>query len=142
MTDKYGKIHTDGSRSGGQPVVARQKALAVANNLLGIDRATLGELSHNELMTALVLIVQQSEAFKQEVSDAIKDACKFAKEGPDRLTEYMALRFAFLITPTPKVDPLVEALEGLTFDHYPPNDAKSIRAALEARGFEIREKGQ
>jgi hypothetical protein len=41
-----------------------------------------------------------------------------------------------------KPDPLVSALEGVTFDHYPPNDAKTIRAALDARGLEIREKGQ
>ena len=39
-----------------------------------------------------------------------------------------------------KPDPLVAALEGVTFDHYPPNDAKTIRAALDALGFEIREK--
>jgi hypothetical protein len=47
-----------------------------------------------------------------------------------------------LITPKPKPDPLVQALEGVKFDHYPPNDAKTIRAALDALGFEIREKGR
>jgi hypothetical protein len=122
----------------------KQKALTTANALLGIDRITLGQLSHQELMLALVHVVEQSEAFGQEVSDAIKDACKFAKEGPDRLTEYMALRFAFLITPKPKPDPLVKAMEKMGWYIAPngPTDAENFRAALDALGFEIREKGQ
>ena len=47
----------------------KQKALTTANVLLGTDRITLGQLSHKELMLALVHVVEQSEAFKQEVSD-------------------------------------------------------------------------
>ena len=100
----------------------------------------------NPSFRALCRAIEQHEAFKQEVSDAIKDACKFAKEGPDRLTEYMALRFAFLITPKPKPDPLAVALAESDdfFDpdwDYAPYAAK-LRTALEARGLEIREKGQ
>jgi len=86
--------------------------------------------------------IEQHEAFKQKVSDAVKDACKFAKDNPDRWAEYLAIRFSFIITPKLNADPLVAALEGVKFDHYPPNDAKAIRTALDAFGLEIREKGQ
>jgi hypothetical protein len=89
---------------------------------------------------ALCRALEQLEAFKQEVSDAVKDACKFAKEGPDRLTEYMALRFAFLIIPKPKPDPLVEVLDSLEWCNTEAL-AKDLRAELEAFGLEIREKG-
>ena len=135
MTDKYGKIHTDGSRSGGQPVVAQHKALAVANKLLGIDRATLGELSHQELMMALVLIVQQSEAFKQEVSDAVEGVLRTI-EGRDVYNlKYPLSRF---IISKPKPDPLEDAIRNLDWlDEY---DAERIRIELDALGFEIREK--
>jgi hypothetical protein len=91
--------------------------------------------------------VNELEAFRREVSDAVKDACKFAKEDPDRLTEYMALRFAFLIIPKPKPkpDPLVDVLDNICIAtvEYPATEyARRIRAALEARGLEIREKEQ
>ena len=144
MTDEYGKVHTDGSRSGGQPVVAQQKALAVANNLLGINRATLGELSHQELMMALVHIVQQSEAFKQEVSDIVdayvRTYINYSEEAWKNLNS--------LIIPKSEPDLLVDVfdecfnqnvLEGETWSEAM---ARKTRAALEARGLEIREKGQ
>lgn len=79
MTDKYGKIHTDGSRSGGQPVVDSIEAKALA--LMG------------------------------------------------------------LIIPKPKPDPLVHVLDSLEWCNTEAL-AKDLREALDAFGFDIREKGQ
>ncbi len=44
--------------------------------------------------------------------------------------------------PKPKPDPLVEALDTIMWTVETPQMADEIRAALEARGLEIREKGQ
>ena len=85
--------------------------------------------------TAVCLAIEQHEAFKQKVSDIV-----YAHVHVTRTDDWEQLKT--LIIPKPKPDPLVEALEGVKFDHYPPNDAKTIRAALDALGFEIREKGQ
>ena len=79
--------------------------------------------------------IEQHEAFKQKVSDIVDAYVRLNDfDDWDRLIN--------LIIPKPMPDPLVQALEGVKFDHYPPNDAKTIRAALDALGFEIREKGQ
>jgi hypothetical protein len=82
---------------------------------------------------------QKLHDFRQEVSDAVEE---YAADQPYIWKGNASVYFQRFIIPKPKPDPLVEALEGVTFDHYPPNDAKTIRAALEARGLEIREKGQ
>lgn len=84
---------------------------------------------------------QELHDFRQEVSDTVVSLCNTTLAGHShhRVREMLSRRF---IIPTVEPDPLVAALEGVTFDHYPPNDAKTIRAALDALGFEIREKGQ
>lgn len=138
---EYGRIHTDGSRSGGQPVEAQQRALAIANTLLGIDRATLGELSHHELMMALVRIVPQHDAARQELSD-------FKQEVSDAVWDYYGGKHIprtsmFAKFSIPKPDPLVEALHEV--DTGPEWDSaedycNKVRAALDKLGFEIREK--
>jgi hypothetical protein len=110
----------------------KQKALTIANTLLGTDRVFLGQLSHQELMMTLVHVVEQSEAFKQEVSDAVEAY----------VTQYDASDWSrlksFII---PKPDPLVEIMEAYGW-YGSPTAADNLRAALEARGLEIREKGQ
>jgi hypothetical protein len=111
----------------------KQKALTIANTLLSTDRITLGQLSHQELMMALVHVVQESEAFKQEVSDAIEFWAN------PHHPSYEA--FAQFIIPKPKPDPLVEVLTALDVNNAPEN-VDDFRAALDALGFEIREKGQ
>jgi hypothetical protein len=113
-----------------------------AADLIEAQAAENEQLLHDleRQMTIANEHVNELEAFRREVSDAVKDACKFAKEDPDRLTEYMALRFAFLIIPKPKPDPLVEVIAGWTGGTVLL--ASDLRAALEARGLEIREKGQ
>jgi hypothetical protein len=48
------------------------------------------------------------------------------------------------IIPAPKPDPLVEVIEKCAGRTYPTTEdaAKEFRAALDARGLEIKEKGQ
>jgi hypothetical protein len=91
---------------------------------------------------ALCRTLEQHEAFKQEVSDAVEGYL----DGPpiERHLIIDTLR-NFIIIPKPKPDPLVEIISeiedgtyGETKDEY----ANKFRAALEARGLEIREKGQ
>jgi hypothetical protein len=117
----------------------KQKALTVANAFLGTDHATLALLSHQELYFALVHVVEQSEAFKQEVSDAL-----FAYYGSYHNASGEPLE-RFIIG-KPKSDPLVEVLNSLwgdSFSHFnDPEAGQLFRSALEARGLEIREKGQ
>jgi hypothetical protein len=86
----------------------------------------------NPSFRALCRAIEQHEAFKQEVSDAVE-----AYLNPNnRIYSHSLNRF---IIPKPKPDPLVEAMRHLDWsDKY----ADPIRAALDALGFEIREKGQ
>jgi hypothetical protein len=84
--------------------------------------------------TALCRAIEQHEAFKQKVSDAAEVyeemGCPMAWEGFEQ----------FIIR---KPDPLVKVLNEISheggfdnFNHY----AHRLRAALDAAGFEIREK--
>ena len=109
-----------------------QKALALVNE---VER----EESENELTRrimrglimdeALCRAIERHEAFRQEVSDElIKQGFINASTGIGRF-----------IIPKPKPDPLVEALNESGVILAGPV-AKDLRAALEARGFEIREK--
>jgi hypothetical protein len=134
---EYGKIHTDGSRSGGQPLDDSIEAKAAA--LLDAIQIERGfepyeyfqrGYTHNE---AICRAIEQHEAFKQEVSDAVE-----AYLNPNnRIYSHSLNRF---VIPKPKPDPLADALA----DTFGASliDADELRAALEARGLEIREKGQ
>ena len=148
MTDDiYGKIHTDGSRSGGQPLDdgIRAKALALVNELFvesggsPIDCAAL--FGKGDIVTlALLCAIEQHEAFKQEVSDAVAKAIGFCKDG--RPASAAGAIGAFVI-PKPKPDPLVDVAKSLGyFNTVAQHWAGDVRAALDALGFEIREKGQ
>ena len=116
---EYGKIHTDGSRSGGQPVGDPLTCRACAQN-----RGTILQLK------------RELADFKQEVSDAMLFIA----------TTYPmpAVDFSRFIIPKPKPDPLLGIVEWLggpvwgTREEY----VKEIHKALDARGWEIREKGQ
>ena len=70
-------------------------------------------------------LIEQHEAFKQEVSDAL------VMYSPENRNPALG---RFIIT---KPDPLVEVLKD--FGGFMP-DAEDFRAALEARGLEIRSK--
>jgi len=84
------------------------------------------------LWEALCRAIEQSEAFKQEVSD---DLVEHWKTPPMRFRRYVILK--------PKPDPLVEVAESMGYYDADAEDmAEEIRTALKARGLEIREKGQ
>ena len=79
------------------------------------------------------------EAFRKEVSDAVEDVVDELR--PTKV----ALLSRFIIA---KPDPLVEAMreacgaQGLATKHTPGELTEHLRAALAARGLEIREMGQ
>ena len=115
-----------------------QKALelvreVLAERNLSDKRAVRREVS--PYTEALCRAIEQHEAFRREVSDALH--VWYDGTYPPVLDRF--------IIPAPKPDPLVEVLTEISgeggfdnFDHY----AHNLRAALEARGLEIREKGQ
>jgi hypothetical protein len=82
-----------------------------------------------------VVVLEDIEAFKQEVSDAVGGFMLAFSNGSNCLPS-----ISHLIIPATKPDPLVEALK----ETYGASlvDADALRTALEARGLEIREKGQ
>jgi hypothetical protein len=84
---------------------------------------------------ALCRAIEQHEAFKQEVSNALYDYFGDADStGGDTLNRFFI----------PKPDPLVEALAKVDFVPWKElsKHADDFRAALDAAGLEIREKGQ
>jgi hypothetical protein len=110
------------------------KALALVNE---IEREEGEKELTRRIMRGLIMdealcrAIEQHEAFKRKVSDAAKVydevGAPMGWEGFDQ----------FII---PKPDPLVDVLA----DTFGASliDADELRAALEARGLEIREKGQ
>lgn len=113
-------------------MTTEDKALTIANTLLATDRVTLGQLSHKELMMTLVHVVEQHEAFRQEVSDALL-RYHAPTHVPHGLQEF--------IIPKPKPDPLADVAKMMGyFNTAAKHWADDVRAALDALGFEIREK--
>jgi hypothetical protein len=114
------------------------KALALANEVLAewgvLKKAVEVPKNSNAFSRALLRAIEQHEAFKQEVSDAVE----YALATPD------AVDLRRFIIPKPKPDPLVDALAQVDFVPWKElsKHADDFRAALEARGLEIREKGQ
>jgi hypothetical protein len=89
---------------------------------------------------ALCRAIEQHEAFRQQVSDVVYKSLTSIVKGCAADAAGDLSRF---IIPKPKPDPLVEVLEEISgeggfdnFDHY----AYNLHAALDARGWEIREK--
>jgi hypothetical protein len=117
-----------------------QKALALVNEVFTekggspIDYAAL-EGAGDVVTLALCRAIEQHEAFRQEVSDALLEYYGGYHNASGETLE------RFIIKPKP--DPLVEVMDDLGWDSDVATDyAKDLRAALEARGLEIREKGQ
>ena len=87
-------------------------------------------------------------ATKQELSDCKQELSDFRQEVSDEIqSQPPAVRdyLGHFIIPAPKPDPLVEVLHevdtGPEWDS-PEDYCNKIRAALDARGYEIREKGE
>jgi hypothetical protein len=85
--------------------------------------------------------IEQHEAFRQEVSDTVEGFNKRWATATLRQQDWGALLGLIIIA---KPDPLVEALAESDIGFGPDwgwgEQAKALRAALEARGWEIREK--
>jgi hypothetical protein len=94
-----------------------------------------GLLNFDAAIAALCRAIEQHEAFKQEVSNAVVEYYGGHHNASGEPLE----RF---IIPKPQPDPLVEALDTIMWTVETSQMADEIRAALEARGLEIREKGQ
>jgi hypothetical protein len=118
-----------------------QKALALVNEVSDnkhTDARSIHEVySAVALSTALCRAIEQHEAFRQEVSDAVE-----AYLNPNNRI-YSRTLHKFII---PKPDPLIEVLRSVGGDDRDYCDydiyVKEIRAALEARGLEIRDKNK
>lgn len=92
------------------------------------------------VLEALCRALERHETYKQKVSDAVEKVIESCA-----VTSWGAAMLDPLIIPKPKPDPLVEVLLDMELSHdqeQGQHDARYLRAKLEARGLEIREKGQ
>ena len=106
-----------------------RKALELVNKAANRRRFDLSHCSYDEVRSALCRAIEQHEAFRQEVSDAI-DSSILTPE-----TEAHLARFIIA-----KPDPLVEALEDMKDGRAGPTTesyAACLRAALAKRNGRI-----
>jgi hypothetical protein len=138
-----------------------QKVLATVNaarTLLGkgtLDRLT--KAINGDIYDALVYSIKQHEALKQQFKTTKQEYSDFRQLVSDAVVEYrLPELFAInadgttrergfkilksFIIPAPTQDPLVEVLGDLEWNNNSPECAAELRAALEARGLEIKEK--
>ena len=109
------------------PKALEHACLCAGRSVHHFDRMAL-DLPLRASIVAHARAIEQHEAFRQEVSDAVEGYAGMVGLDPKR---YFA---RFIIA---KPDPLVEALKQLNMSYV---DAEDFRAALAARGLEIREK--
>ena len=119
-----------------------QKALALVNDCGGDVLVVVR--NGNAWVEALCRAIEQHEAFRQEVSDAVKHCHACSDPEVWRRIKFELDRF---IIPKSKPDPLVDVLDKMLrrrfLDPLPDvlaDEAHWLRAELEARGLEIREK--
>ena len=120
----------------------KEKALKLLNEV-NVERgyAPYSSLSRDfdhASIEALCRAIEQHEAFRQEVSDAVKVVSN-TKVDAQVWRTWVEDCLAIYIIPAPKPDPLVDVMEKLGW-YNAPSDADDLRAALEARGLEIRSK--
>jgi len=110
-------------------MTTEEKALALLNEVQGSTFTSLTRDS--SAIEALCRAIEQHEAFKQEVSDALH--VWYDGTYPPVLDRF--------IIPAPKPDPLVDVLKALPVGRVSLETySRNVRAALDAAGFEIREK--
>ena len=122
-----------------------KKALALVNEVRRERGLPSFELYDRTFYTeeALCRAIEQHEAFRQEVSDAVESLCNtvLMSHGHREMREMLSRRFIIA-----KPDPLVEVIADYkrtkgTGEYATNKDmAAALRAALAARGLEIREK--
>lgn len=124
-----------------------QKALWLLNEVAIEECEEVNLAPHKSLCAALRLSVIEHEDteqafsdFRQEVSDVVTSLCNTLLMGSDhsQICEMLSRRF---IIPKPKPDPLVDVAKTLgVYNTAAKHWAGDVRAALDALGFEIREK--
>ena len=112
---------------------AEQKALALVNEVLAERRLPLYDeediAANTYVAAAICRAIEQHEAFKREVSDAI-DSSVLTPETEAHLSRFIIA----------KPDPLVEAVNEAWGWRNPHEDVtENLRAALAARGLTITE---
>jgi hypothetical protein len=91
---------------------------------------------HHPYVKALRRAIEQHEAFRQEVSDAVEDWADRWTGAGDSHRYFCGLFERFIIA---KPDPLVEVMNEMGFG-MSKTASEEFRAALAKRGLEIREK--
>ena len=117
----------------------KQKALAMVDDASPDCFYVLSDFEEErrDVFKALCRAIEHHEAFRQEVHDAV-----WAYFRPYEVPKVFRHIIIWEPTPEPKPDPLVDIVEWLGGEWTPEEYVKEIRAALEARGLEIREKAQ
>ncbi len=113
------------------------KALAMVNQIC----REKGILPYVKLLDSAPEIIALCRAIEQR--DAINTALRATAEAcADHVNTIVQLRAEIAALINPKPDPLVEAMTAAFGEGYEQLEADNLRAMLEARGLEIREKGQ
>jgi hypothetical protein len=94
---------------------------------------------HEKTKEELQGVKQEFDDFQQEVSDAVQSWVDGGIDSPAYL--WFRKKLGKFIIPKPKPDPLVDVAKSLGyFNTVAKHWAGDVRAALDALGFEIREK--
>lgn len=113
-----------------------QKALALVNEVLEVRCKSLCEFidrDEHDADEAICRVLEQHEAFRQEVSDAVENALDPRRAHSLAGVQDVNNLRRFIIA---KPDPLVEALAECEFT-YLKDSGDRLRAALKARGLKI-----
>ena len=125
----------------------KEKVLALLNEVRA-ERGyqTLTAIYRDTYMEAEALFraLEQHEVYKQKVSDAVEATSEFLEAHGYGSSHSERQRIAEFIIPKPEPDPLVEVFNEVDADNWSTREdyVDRFRAALDALGFEIREKGQ
>jgi phage gpG-like protein len=119
-----------------------RKALALMNEVLAerVDWQLTATRAENSSLEALCRAIEQHEAFRREVSDAVEEVMRIATKANfacERGPAILEVVSHFIL---PKPDPLVDACREAHDDGYHETEeafAKDLRAAIEKRGGKI-----
>lgn len=109
-----------------------KKALALVNEFSDYEVPDLDEAQYSTTIQALCRAIEQHEAFRQEVSEAVEKYLGHQSPWPDT-----SLRRFIIAKPDPLVEAMNESLDRLgAFD---AEEANNLRAALAKRGLQVTE---
>ena len=128
--------------------VIEQKALALLGEVSPYKCEKVDHAHHAYLCAALRLSVERHEAAEHELADCKQELADFKQKVSDAAQEYEEAGYCMgwegferFIIPKPQPDPLVEVLKALPVGRVSLETySRNVRAALDAAGFEIREK--